>query len=374
MKIVHVYKDFDPPVLGGVERHIAMCCRYQRQWAEVEALTCSRSPWTRVELRDGTRVLEVGEWGRFQSAPMAPLYPFYLKRVNADVVVVHVPNPTAEIGCLIARPRARLVVRYHSDVVRQAAAMRYYGRVQLAFLRRADVIIPTSQQYVDTSQTLGAVREKCRVVPLGVQPEDFSKPDDAVLNDLRSRYGGPFVLFSGIHRYYKGVEYLVRAAKAIHARVVIAGDGPERLHNEALALELGARIEFPGRLTHEDLVAHLHACEVFVFPSVERSEAFGISLLEAHACGKPAVATLLGTGVEHVNLHGETGLNVPPRDPQALAEAVNSLLADSARARAMGLRAAERVCTEFHAEHVARAEYDVYEEMLVRTSHEHTRA
>ncbi len=364
MKIVHVYKDFDPPILGGVERHIALCCRYQRQWAEVEALTCSRTPWTRVEVRDGTRVLEVGEWGRFQSAPMAPLYPWYLRRLKADVVVVHVPNPTAEVSCLVAQPRARLVVRYHSDVVRQATAMRYYGRIQRAFLRRADMIIPTSQQYVDTSSTLQPVRDTCRIVPLGVLPEDFAKPDDAALDALRTRYGGDFVLFSGIHRYYKGVEFLVRAANAIHAHVVIAGDGPERARNEALARELGARVTFPGPLSHEDLVAHLHACEVFVFPSVERSEAFGISLLEAQVCGKSAVATMLGTGVEHVNLHGETGLNVPPRDPHALAEAVNALLSDRGRRQAMGQRAHDRVLTEFHAERVARAEFDLYEEIL----------
>jgi rhamnosyl/mannosyltransferase len=366
VKIVHVYKDFDPPILGGVERHIAMCCRYQRQWADVEAMTCSRTPWTRVEMRDGTRVLEVGEWGRFQSAPMAPLYPWYLRRLKADVIVVHVPNPTAEISYLVAPPRARLVVRYHSDVVRQAAAMRFYGRIQQAFLRRADVIIPTSQRYVETSTTLQPVRDKCRIVPLGVLPEDFAKPKDSVLEGLHARYGGPFVLFSGIHRYYKGLEFLVRAAEAIRARVVIAGDGPERDRNEVLARELGVHIEFPGRLSHEELVAHLHACDVFVFPSVERSEAFGISLLEAQACCKPAVATQLGTGVEYVNLHGETGLNVPPRDPRALAEAVNALLADQGRRQAMGQRAHDRVVTEFHAERVARAEFDLYEEVLRR--------
>lgn len=367
MKVVHVYKDFDPPIFGGVERHIAMCCRYQRQWGEVEAMTCSRTPWTRIETRDGVRVLEVGEWGRFQSAPIAPLYPWYLHRLKADVIVVHVPNPTAEIGCLIAPPRARRVVRYHSDVVRQATAMRYYGRVQQAFLRRADLVIPTSQPYLDTSRTLQCVRDKCRVVPLGVQPDDFRKPEDAALDALRARYGGPFVLFSGIHRYYKGVEFLVRAAPAIRARVVIAGDGPERARNEALARELGASIAFPGRLTNEDLAAHLHACDVFVFPSVERSEAFGISLLEAHVCGKPAVATRLGTGVEYVNLHGETGLNVPPRDPQALAEAVNTLIADPERRRSMGKRAEERVRAEFHIERVARAEFDLYEEIVRKT-------
>ena len=140
MKILHVYKDFDPPVRGGMERHMALMCRFQREWAEVEALTCSRGVRTRVVERDGTRVTEVGEWGRFQRAPVSPLFPWHLRRAEADVVVVHVPNPTAELGWLLARPRGRLVVRYQSDVVRQRAAMRLYGPLQMTFLGQADLI------------------------------------------------------------------------------------------------------------------------------------------------------------------------------------------------------------------------------------------
>ena len=101
MKILHVYKDFDPPVHGGMERHIALMCKYQRQWADVEALTCSRSLKTQTVDRAGTRVTEVGEWGRFQSAPASPTFPWHLGKTDADIVIVHVPNPTAEIGWLL---------------------------------------------------------------------------------------------------------------------------------------------------------------------------------------------------------------------------------------------------------------------------------
>ncbi|HNR31177.1 MAG TPA: glycosyltransferase [Candidatus Hydrogenedentes bacterium] len=363
MKILHVYKDFYPPIAGGMERHIGLMCRFQRQWAEVEALVCSRTPRTRVVERDGTRVTEAGEWGRFQSAPISPTFPWHLRRMRADVVVIHVPNPTAELSWLLARPRGRLVVRYHSDVVRQARAMRVYRPVLMHFLRHAAVIIPTSQAYIESSPILGELRERCRVAPLGILPEEFAAPDPGRVETLRARYGGDYVLFSGRHRYYKGLPYLVRAARAIRAKVVIAGDGAERAASMALARELGADIAFPGELSHEDLVAHLHGCAVFVFPSVERSEAFGISILEAHACGKPVVATRLGTGVEYANLDGLTGLNVSPRDPEALAEAVNALLEDSARRERMGAYAAERVRREFHAETAARAEFALFQEV-----------
>ena len=376
MKILHVYKDFDPPVHGGMERHIALMCRFQRQWADVEALMCSRSWRTHVVERDGTRVTEVGEWGRFQSAPASPLFPLYMRLKKADVVVVHVPNPTAEIGYLLARPSGTLIVRYHSDVVRQATAMKVYAPVLLHFLNKASIIIPTSEQYVATSAILQAVRrpDRIRVVPLGILAEEFQHPEPTRVNALRAVYGGDFVLFSGRHRYYKGLEYLVRAARDIHAPVVIAGDGPERPRIELLARQIGANIVFPGSLTHDDLVAHLHACSVVAFPSVERSEAFGLSILEAHACGKPVVATKLGTGVEFANLDGHTGLNVTPRDSMALADAINRLLADAELRMRMGAFAQQRVETEFHAEQTARREFEIYQEAMTHTDeHERTR-
>lgn len=339
---------------------MALMCRFQREWADVEALTNSRSGRTRVVDRDGTRVTEVGEWGRVQSAPASPLFPYYMRRLAGDVNVVHVPNPTAELGWLLARPRGRLVVRYQSDIVRQAAALRVYGPLQMQFLRKADIILVASEQYVATSPILAPLRDRCVVVPLGILPEEFQQPDPARVSALQEAYGGPFVLFSGRHRYYKGLEFLVRAAKGIRAPVVLAGEGPERARCEALARESGVKAWFPGELSHADLVDHLHACAVFAFPSCERSEAYGISMLEAHACGKPVVATRLGTGVEFVNLDGQTGLNVAPRDPGALAEAINALLDDEPLRRRLGEQARRRVETELHASSIARREFDLY--------------
>lgn len=364
MKILHVYKDFCPPIYGGMEQHIALMCRFQRQWADVEALVCSRSGQTRIVDRDGTRVTEVGEWGRFQSAPAAPSFPWHMRKNRADVVVVHVPNPTAELGWLLARPHGRLVVRYHSDVVRQASAMKLYRPLQMQFLRQAAIILPTSEPYLNSSETLAPLRDRCRVIPLGILPEEFGAPNPERVQALRAEYGGDFVLFSGMHRYYKGLRNLVEAAPMVQAKVVIAGDGPEREENIRAAKALGADIAFPGRLTQAELVDHLHACAVFAFPSVERSEAFGISIMEAHACGKPVVATRLGTGVEFINEHERTGLNVPPRDPAALADALNALLADPAQREAMGDYARNRIATQFQAEQAARAEFEAFQDVL----------
>ncbi len=361
MKILHVYKDFDPPVKGGVEGHIALMCRYQRAWAEVEALVCGGGRWRSIrEVRGGTPVTASWEWGRLMGAPVAPGFPWLIRRAGADVVVAHSPNPTGEVGCLVSGVMSRTVVRYHSDVVRQASAMRWYGPVFRAFLRRAAVILPTSRAYLETSPWLEEARERCVVVPLGIETEAFESADPERVAALRAAYGDPFVLFAGRHRYYKGLPVLVRAASRIGATVVIAGDGPERAPAMALAASLGLKnTRFPGALSQADLVAHYHACAVVAFPSVARSEAFGLTILEAHACGRPVVATRLGTGVEHANLDGVTGLNVPPGDDAALAQALNRLLSDGALRERLGAAARERVRKEFHASRAARMEYAV---------------
>ena len=360
MKVVHVYKDFDPPVHGGIERHVALMCRHQRAWGEVSALTCSRSWRTRLMERDGTSVMEVGEWGRFQSAPLSPTFPWHMRRTRADVVVLHTPYPTGEVGYLLARPSGRLVVRYHSDIVRQARALRLYKPVLMNFLNKADMIIPTSRQYLESSPLLKSVAEKCHVVPLGVEVETFGEHDPGTVASLRERYGGSFVFFCGRHRYYKGLQYLIEAASEIRARIVIAGDGPERSRLTEQARKTDAPITFLGGLSDGELIQHLHAASVVAFPSVERSEAFGIGILEAHACGTPVVATRLGTGVEFANQDGVTGINVPPRDPHALAQALNTLLEDEALRKQMGETAQARVRSDFDIRRVARHEWDLY--------------
>lgn len=364
MKILHVYKDFEPPVHGGIERHMALMCRYQQEHAEVSALTCSRSLRTRHVTRNGIPVLEVGEWGRLQNSPLAPLYPYHLMKEKADITVIHSPMPTAEVSWLFPFAKGKMIVRYHSDVVRQAAAMKVYKPLLIRFLKKADLIIPTSKPYLETSPYLGLFKEKCRVVPLGIVAEEFQNADAAKVQSIKDSTNRPIVLFTGRHRYYKGLEFLVKASNDINGTVIITGEGPQTSELKAMATSMNSDIRFTGRLDQSDLIAHLHACDVFAFPSVERSEAFGISILEAHASGKPVVATTLGSGVEFANLHDKTGLNVPPKDSEALAKSINYLLDNSDVRKRMGDFAQHRVEHDFHAKSIAEQELALYEELL----------
>jgi rhamnosyl/mannosyltransferase len=367
MRVLHIYKDYYPPVVGGMEMCMALLCRELKERADVEALVCSRSVRSRIRSVDGVRVTEVGEVCRALSAPLSPAFPLFLKRARYDVLHFHLPNPTAVISYLLARPPGRVVVQYQSDIVRQAFALKVYGGFLKRFLNVADAIIVSSPNYLQSSEYLRAFREKCRVIPLGIELEEFELREGEAggVAALRQKYGGEFLLFVGVLRYYKGLDYLLEAMRHVNCPLVIVGDGPERrrLEGKRASLGLEHKVHFAGRIGQRELVQHLHACEVFVFPASHRSEAYGLSLVQALACGKPAVSTELGTGTSFVNVHGETGLVVEPRNPDALSSAINALLGDAALRHQFGAKGRERTRELFGKQRMVEEIWALYQEL-----------
>jgi glycosyltransferase involved in cell wall biosynthesis len=174
------------------------------------------------------------------------------------------------------------------------------------------------------------------------------------------------LLFVGLLRYYKGLEYLLQAMTSVHATLLIVGTGPleEELQTMAQKLGLVGRVFFTGAVGEDLLPAYYQACDLFVLPASHRSEAFGVVQVEAMACGKPVVSTELGTGTSYVNLDGETGLVVPPRDPGALVQAIRRLLGDDRLRAEMGARARERAALEFSHEIMVDRVVDLYQSLL----------
>ena len=357
MKIVHVYKDYYPPVIGGMERHISQLCNHFKQKYEVEALVCNRGPLTRIENIDGVRVIRVGQIGRIQSAPLPPTFPLWLRKARADIFHYHVPNPTCELSHLLARPPGKIVVTYQSDIVRQKFLLRFYRPFLKRFLARAQIIMATSPNYIETSPVLREFRSKCEVVPLGIDTGLFESVGARIrleTEKLRNIFGPEFILFVGKLRYYKGLQFLIEAMPKIDAPLVVVGTGSMEGDLRAMAANYGVgdRVHFVGEVSEDDLVAFYHACSLLALPSVYRSEAYGLVQLEAHACAKPVVSTRLGTGVEFINIDGKTGLIVPPADSAALARAINELLADADRRKRMGEFAQKRAQNEFDLRHM----------------------
>ncbi|MFH1681190.1 MAG: glycosyltransferase [Candidatus Eisenbacteria bacterium] len=366
--LLQVYKDYYPPVVGGIERHVHSLANALQGRCRVRVLVANRNRRTEHEVVDGVPVTRVADLGRFLSAPVSPAFPYWLKRLDSDLVHFHLPNPTAEISALLSRPRGKVVATYHSDIVRQKLTGALYAPALRAFLRRADALIVTSPIYARTSPVLGEIAERCRVIPLGVDPKPYEQTAemDERVAELLGRTPGPRIYFLGVLRYYKGLPYLVRAMRDLSAHLYIGGDGPVRPELERLvrATGLADRVHFLGALAERDAIAWMHACDVFCLPAHLRSEAFGLCQVEAHLCGKPVVSTRLDTGVPFVNQHEVTGLVVPPRSPEALAEALARLLADGDLRARLGAKARARALEEFTLETMIGRLWRVYLELL----------
>jgi rhamnosyl/mannosyltransferase len=278
---------------------------------------------------------------------LAPSFPVRLWQTSrdADIVHHHLPNPLSVISHLTAPSTdAPVVVTYHSDIVRQQSALRLYRPYLHRFLANVDHIFVTSPRLLDYSDHLTPYREKASVVPLSIDLDEYGQYDGPSV-DFPGDPNRPTLLFVGRLNYYKGVEYLLDAMSSIDADLLIAGDGGRRdaLASRVNRLGVADRVHFLGYVDEEQLHACYDRADVFVLPSVEPSEAFGIVQLEAMAYGTPVINTNLPTGVPWVSLDGETGVTVPPRDAEALRNAITELLNDSERRRAYGEHARKRV-------------------------------
>ena len=344
------------PYLGGIEQVVRTLAEgLNGPDRRMRVLAARQRGRGSTESIDGVRVRKSPSLGTPLSAPAAPLFPAELAAAgrDADLVHVHLPNPTAVVAGLLALPDdARLVVHYHSDIVKQSRALRLYRPLLHRFLERADRIVTTSPRLLEHSDHLAPYRANCEVIPLSIDVESFEGDADADTGesaDLPVDSDRPVVLFVGRLNYYKGVQYLVDAMSGVDADLLIVGDGDRRNALERRAHERGVedRVTFLGKTPDELLHRCYRRADVFALPSVAPSEAFGIVQLEAMAYGTPVVNTSLPTGVPWVSPDGETGLTVPPGDAAALSDALTRLVADPSLRAQYGRNARERVETEF---------------------------
>ncbi len=370
MKILQIYKDYYPPVKGGIEGHINVLANGLKEHGiDVEVLVSNTSVRLEREVIDGILITKVPQLGRFASASLNMTFSFWIKKLGkrADILHFHFPNPTAEISYLISGLKKPVIVTYHSDIIRQARLLKLYTPFLRKFLDQAYTIVVTSPNYLNFSPFLGNYRSKCRLVPFGIDLSVFSpKKLSGEISEIRVQHGSPLLLFIGRFRYYKGLHVLINAMLHIDAKLLLIGGGPleHPLKEKVARNHLGEKVVFLGELSDPEKIAYLHASNVFVLPSVFRSEAFGIVQLEAMASSKPVVCTELGTGTSFVNLHQQTGLVVPPDNPDALADAINHLLENPDLRKAYGKAGFQRVQEFFSKDKMIADIISLYRELL----------
>ncbi len=367
MKILQVYKDYYP-VIGGIENHVRLLSTLlsRQEGMEITVLTTSPTLRGHVLPDHRVRVIKAGRLATVASTPISLSLFTKMRALEADIVHLHFPYPVGELAYLGSGHKGPLVITYHSDVVRQQKLLFLYKPFLWRVLQRADAIIASSPNYIRSSPFLSRFEPKCHVIPFGIDLSRFQHRDEERVERIRQLYDPPLLLFVGRFRYYKGLSYLIEAMKEIRATLLLAGSGPleKELRQQVRTNRLEERVLFLGAVSDENLATLYQACDLFVLPSCERAEAFGITQLEAMACGVPVVSTELGTGTSFVNVDGETGLVVPPASPAALAQAINSLLTDAALRKTMGQRGRERVEAEFGAELMVERVAELYRGLM----------
>ncbi|HKY72697.1 MAG TPA: glycosyltransferase [Nitrospira sp.] len=354
LRVLHIYKSWSPDAFGGVEQIITTLCA--GGWAYgIEGRV--------AYLARGNRVAAVRHQGiaayrfpvQWEIASTGLSLPFLLgyRRLAtwADLLHFHFPWPFGDLVHRLSGISTPFLVTYHLDITRQRVLEKLYAPLRGWLLRRADRIIATSDNYVQSSPVLRTFRHKTMVIPLGIEDAERGTAHPIRTAYWRHRLGKGFVLFVGVLRYYKGLHVLLEAAPAIVAPIVIVGSGPceQALKRQARNSKL-RHVTFVGEVDSLDKDALFRLSGLFVFPSNVRSEAFGLALLEASMYGKPSVSCELGTGSSLVNLHEETGLVVAPDNAHELSTAVNRLLSDREERERLGTNARNRYLKHFTAD------------------------
>lgn len=383
MRVLHLGK-FLPPHNGGIERFLAELMPAQRRLGiEPAALVHDEGAGlARCRLQSRGPVLRVPVWATAAFTPVSPGWPCRLDRLirrwRPDVLHLHMPNPA--VFWALALPSARRLpwlVHWHADVPvdagdrRVRALYRFYRPLERAVLRRADAVIATSAAYARSSLPLRPWQHKVRVVPLGLPDRQPAAPDP-------TRWPadtGVRILFVGRFSYYKGLEVLIEAVRMLPAdcSVLLVGDGDRKAAIEAAARAagIGDRVRFAGALDDAALARAFAAADVLCLPSIERSEAFGLVLLEAMRAGVPCIATAVpGSGMAEV-VGDETepdcaGRVVAHGDPAALAAAIATLRAQPDLRARLGAQGRQRFAHRFRIDRVANELSATYRDLRGR--------
>ncbi len=373
LKILEVNKAYFPHI-GGIETLVKQYSEELGQFnAQVRTLVCRDGKGGTIrEKVDGVPIVRAGSLGTYFSCPISFQFIKLFRKMakNADIVHLNFPFPLADLALLLSGYKGKVAVTWHSDIVKQKKLLFFYKPLMKYLLNRADVIFTATEGHINGSDYLPEYREKCRIVPFGLTIEDYvnieKKP---ILTEKLTDKNSVKIFFTGRLVYYKGVDVLLKAfTKVKNCELFIAGTGEleAKLKAYVESHKLTEKVHFLGFLPDIELKQAYADCDIFVLPSVAKSEAFGIVQLEAMVYGKPVINTNLPSGVPYVSLDGETGLTVPPSDAKALAKAINRLAGDKALREKFGRNAFQRICNNFDEKDVIRKLYNYLAEEVAK--------
>jgi rhamnosyl/mannosyltransferase len=333
MKVLNLVKYYYPSV-GGMETYVRQLCRGMREHEIASTIlafnhiTCIKTKW---EMIDGISVRRVACHLKIFSQPVSFTFGTEMRRLieESDIVHLHSPFPNAEmLYKYISKP---LIITWCVDPIntRWKSMFPVFRPFLIRVLEMARKIVLIAPNLLEHSPTLWPYKHKCEVIPLAYSSVNGTETVSTVRKLDRTRHTA---LFVGKLRKYKGVEYLIRAIQRMpEIQLRIVGDGEELRSLRKLTgkLRIDSRVTFLGNITSEQLCDEYKNADIFVLPSIDASEAFGIVQVEAMSHGLPVINTDLPSGVPYVSLNEVTGVTVPPADPMSLAFAIRKLCDDA---------------------------------------------
>lgn len=286
-----------------------------------------------------------------------------------DIIHIHHPDPMSALALYLVRPSCKIIIHWHSDILRQKTLLKLYKPIQNWLLKRADAIIATSDDYVKGSASLTENNHKVFIIPIGIDKNNLVFDKKAV-QELRNRFEGKkLILTIGRMSYYKGYDYLIDSVQYLNddSLLLIIGTGELETHlkNRVRELKLEDKVVFLGKVNDLERNSFLYACDLFVLSSVFKTEAFAIVQVEAMALGKPVVSTEIpGSGVQWVNKNQVSGITVPIKDSKLIGEAINKIVSDSALQEKLSKGALNRFETEFTQERMTERIIKLYHQLL----------
>ncbi len=331
-KITHVFKTYFPETSGGLEEAIRQYgCHAVKNGFDVEVVSVGPEAYT-ITAPDGIKTRFFKKTVDLFSNPFSTGFALSFKKIcdNTDILHFHFPWPTAELLALFHTINKPVLVTFHCDIHKIKPLKMLYLPFVKQYLKKMDKICVTSKGLLNTTPYLAQFRDKIEEIPLFINENRFSNlsdPDPGIVEFTKKIK--KYALFTGVLRWYKGLDILLDAAKSCDNHIVIVGKGDLYSRLEArIANENLKNVHLLGFQDDKNLKFLIENSRLIVLPSIARAEAFGQILLEGLYFSKPLVSTELGTGTSLVNKHNHTGFVVKPGCPGSLAGAMNRLLND----------------------------------------------
>jgi len=371
MKVLQLGKYY-PPDIGGIEYFMYdLTEELNKNGIQCDVLCSNSKNEFSIETMNDYRVYRTKNYGKIASTAISPQMIFQLKKIirNYNIMHIHFPDPMAIIALMIAyNEKIKIIVHWHSDIIKQKHLKKMFLPFQNWLLTKADVIIATSPNYIESSEDLKNYKNKCIAIPSGLNPNRL-KVNEEVFIQLKNLYKNKKIIYSfGRMTEYKGFDYLINSANYFSDEyiILIAGGGNNIKYKEMIKTQnLEKKVKLLGRIKDDEVGAYYKLCDLFVLPSITRNEAFGLVQCEAMYFGKPIVSTNIeGSGVSYVNKNNETGLVIPIRNSKAIYEACIKLINNDELYKKFSFNAKLRFDKMFHINSITKNIIKIYKEVL----------